>query len=160
MPTDNQFRHNFNRNNYRKRIKLTDKTPTVYEATQTGISIYKYFEKVLEDNNDITDIRFKAFQDLLKQRFELQDRAQTLANKNMEMRLEKLNELRSEVLQDRANYVTQDRCLTKHESSNKQYETIEDRVKRLELWQSKVYGAATVIGLIAGIVGGIISKIL
>lgn len=143
-----------------KSDKLTDKIPTVHEATQTGISVYKYFEKILENNNNITDLRFKAFQDLLKQRFELQDKAQTLANKNMEMRLEKLNELRTEVLQDRASFVTQDRCQTKHESLDKQQETLETRVKNLEMWQSKMYGIAMGIGLVAGIAGGIIAKIL
>lgn len=139
---------------------MSETTPTVYEATQTGISTYKYFEKILENTNNIFDIRFKAAENLLKQRFELQDKAQTLANKNMEMRLEKLNELRNEVLQDRSNYVTQDRCLAKHESTDTKHAALEDRVKRLELWQSKVYGAAATVGLIAGIIGGIISKML
>lgn len=137
---------------------------TVYEATQYSISIRQYIEKILEEDNklfgqkldsieELFNIKFKSLEELIEQRFRLEDQALMLANRNIETKLEHLNKLRTEVLEDRANYIT----WSKYESDSKGFDI---RLKALENWQSKLIGVAIGIGLVSGIVGGIIVRLL
>lgn len=98
--------------------------------------------ELIQKNKELTD-----------QKFIMQDKALELANINMGMRLDKLNELRKEVTEDRSKFVTDERFSI-------QLKTIEDRIKSLELWQAKIYGMAALSSVIGGIVGAIVSLIV
>lgn len=97
------------------------------------------------------DSRIASIEKLTDQKFKSQEKAIVLAHEAMEIRLEKLNELRSEVLQDRARYTTVEYSLNQNEAMN-------IRIKQLELWQSKMYGAIAMTAIISGTVVGILSK--
>ena len=70
-----------------------------------NISKYEHIERIFDDNNKLINNKLEHLEQIMDQRFELRDRASSLANKNMEMRLDKLNELRNEVIEDRSRYV-------------------------------------------------------
>jgi septum formation topological specificity factor MinE len=116
------------------------------------IPLCKYFETLIKSNNNLTDIRFNSLEEILNQRFEMQSQALLLQNKNFEDRLNKLNELRQEVVEDRSKYVTYDRYDIQHKM-------LEDRIKLLEMWQSRMYGIAIGMAIIGGISGGLLTEL-
>jgi len=118
-----------------------------------NVSVIDYFERITEDNHKLINSRLDHIEKIMDQRFELRDHALSIANKNMELRLDKLNELRNEVVQDRSRYMTTERFEMQHK-------TIEDRLTKLEMWQSKIIGISIGIGLIAGLAGVIIAKLV
>jgi hypothetical protein len=126
--------------------------PTVYKASQASISMLKYFEDKCDERTQNVNDRFKAIEELFGQRFEMQDRALELSTKSLEDKMELLNNLRNEVLTDRARFITVDRADADHE-------LVDNRIKQLEMWQSKMYGIAMGIALVAGISGGLVTKI-
>lgn len=115
------------------------------------ISMHQYFDKICSERSQRVSLRLKSIEDMLKLRFEMQDKATELANKNLEARLDRLNELRSEVTQDRAKFITEEKYQVRHE-------VLETRITKLEMWQSKMYGVAIGIALVGGISGGLITK--
>jgi len=137
-------------------------TQTVYEAVHSNISTKQYIEKIIEEDNklfeqklksinELFNTKFTSLEELIDQRFRLEDQSLKLITKNTETKLEHLNNLRTEVLQDRANYITN----SKYEADSKNFDA---RLKQLEIWQSKIIGIAIGVGLFSGIVGGIIAK--
>lgn len=127
-------------------------TSRLKSNSTSEISIQQYFDKVCNERSQRVSLRLKSIEDMLKLRFEMQDKATELANKNLEARLDRLNELRSEVIQDRSKFITTDKYDT-------QRAVLDDRITKLEMWQSKMYGVAIGIGLVGGISGGLITKI-
>lgn len=123
------------------------------KSNPDAVSVGKHLERVFEDNNRLMNNRIDNLEKLMNQRFEMREDALGLANKNMEMRLDKLNELRNEVVTDRSRYVVNERCEMKEESSD-------SRISRLERWQSQMYGIAIGIGIVAGVSGGVITKLI
>ena len=75
------------------------------------------------------------------------------ARNAIDLRLEKLNELRSEVIQDRGEYVRRD----VHDS---QIKGLQDKLDALESFRTKAVGAAAVLTLVSGAVGAAIVKAL
>jgi hypothetical protein len=131
---------------------MTEESPTVYEACHNSVTTREYLERICAERSKRVVDRITGAEELYSQRFEMQDNALKLATKTLELRLEKLNELRAEVLQDRARYITLDAYDARHAP-------IEARIKAIELWNSKVYGAALGIALVGGISGSIVTKI-
>lgn len=121
-------------------------------GTGQEIPMHQYFDKICSERSQRVSLRLKSIEDMLKLRFEMQDKATELANKNLEARLDRLNELRSEVTQDRSKFITVDKYDT-------QRAVLDDRITKLEMWQSKMYGVGLGIGLVGGISGGLIAKI-
>ena len=62
------------------------------------VSLRDYIERIFEERQKQLEVAFRGQQDAL-----------TLARGTLELRLEKLNELRQEVTSDRGNYVTKDK---------------------------------------------------
>jgi hypothetical protein len=131
---------------------MTAHSPTVYEASHNSVTTREYMERLCTERSKRVVERIIGMEELYKQRFEMQDNALRLATEALEIRLEKLNELRAEVLQDRARYITIDNYDARHIP-------VESRIKALELWQSKVLGAALGIALVGGISGSIVTKL-
>lgn len=111
----------------------------------------RYFDIALSGCRALCDERINSLGQIIDQKFEMQDKALTLSRTTMELRLEKLNELRTEVLEDRSRYVTV-------ESYEVHYEIMDQRIKRLEMWQSRVYGIAAGAAIVGGIIGGLLDK--
>jgi len=85
--------------------------------------------------------------------FELRDRARRdeltsereareLATRILEGRLDKLNELRAEVISDRGNFITRI-----------EFEVESKRIDMLEKWQAKLLGIGIVLALISALIG-------
>lgn len=88
----------------------------------------------------------------LQAAFVAQQSALNLATRNLELRLEKLNELRQEVTQDRANYITRDKAEADSDAFGQ-------RLSALENWRSRATGAAVILGLFAGAIGAALMKV-
>ena len=112
------------------------------EEWPAGVSLKEYIERVFDEKEKALQLAFRAQQEAL-----------ALASRTLELRLEKLNELRQEVTQDRGNYVTKD----KFEST---LEARDTRIKVLEDWRNRALGFGTAIAVIAGIVGGVADRVL
>ncbi len=118
---------------------------TAYEAQLTN--------QRLENIEKIFNIKLESSEKLIEQKLELQNRAVNMSSKNMEVRLDKLNELRNEVVEDRSRYITLDRYELQNQLLNNQ-------IKNLELGQAKIYWVAIGISIGGGISGGIITKLI
>jgi hypothetical protein len=78
--------------------------------------------------------------------------ARRLAGINIDSKLEKLNELRQEVTQDRGLYVTRAEQKAEQEAINR-------RLSALESWQSKLMGIGIVLAVVAGLIGAAIARL-
>lgn len=118
----------------------------------TKVSLREYFEAILDEKQKTLDKAFSAQQEALG-----------LASRTLELRLEKLNELRQEVTQDRGNYVTKEQYETKQEGLERaltnRIEVNLDRIVALERNQStttgKGLGLSTAWGIALGLIGGL-----
>jgi len=63
-----------------------------------SVTLKEYIERIFSERAAALELAFKAQQEAL-----------LIATRNLDSRLEKLNELRQEVTQDRGNYVTRDK---------------------------------------------------
>jgi len=109
-------------------------------VTPDGVTLKEYIERVFDEKEKALQLAFRAQQEAL-----------ALASRTLELRLEKLNELRQEVTSDRGNYVTKDQYEARSEAQNQ-------RFQRLENFNSRVVGFGAAIGFVAGVVGGILGK--
>jgi len=112
------------------------------EGSPAGVELREYIERVFDEKEKALQLAFRAQQEAL-----------ALASRTLELRLEKLNELRQEVTQDRGNYVTKD----KFDSS---WEARDTRIKILEDWRSQAIGFGAALALIAGIAGGFAARLI
>lgn len=93
------------------------------------------------------------FKELNEHRFQAEKMARELASKNIDARLEKLNELRSQVIEDRALYLTKDK-------NEMQMVGVDSRLKVLEMSQSRMYGIIAGASIVTGIVTALITTFI
>jgi len=101
------------------------------------------------------------------------EKAVQVAYRNMELRLDKLNELRAEVQQDRGQFIRLDVFDEKHNQLRRSMSELEDklelqiatavnanaaRIGNLESWRLKATGVALVMIPLAGLIGAAIMK--
>ena len=120
---------------------MNEESP-IHERNGNTVPLREYIETIIAEKDRALQAAFIAQQNAL-----------TLAAKNLELRLEKLNEMRQEVTQDRASYQTRDRA-------EAMFDAVEARLGALENWRSRATGAAVVLGLFAGAIGAVITKTL
>lgn len=108
----------------------------------TEVSLREYIERIIDERSKAHDQRHY-------------DEAQAIdqARAAVDLRLEKLNELRSEVLQDRGQFVRRD----VYDNDKKGRDL---RLQRLESWQARASGAAVILTLIAGLIGAAVMRAL
>jgi len=97
------------------------------------VTLREYLEKII-------DLRFKSIDD-----------GTVLARNTMEARLEKLNELRSEVVRDRGEYVRRD-------VHSREIEAMNNRLSSLENFRAKSIGVAAVLVLFSGTIGAVVAR--
>jgi len=81
------------------------------------------------------------------------DKAVTEAMRQMEQRLQGLNELRSDVVKDRNLLLTRERFDTEHGG-------LEARVNSLENWRGKALGFGTLLAFLAAAVGALLQSVI
>jgi hypothetical protein len=108
----------------------------VSEGRPNGVSLRDYIERILDEKQKALELAFKAQQDAL-----------ALARHDLENRLETLNKLRQELVEDRTQF-----------ASSEKAESLELRIRTLESWRSSALGAGAVLGLLAGAIGAIVIK--
>jgi hypothetical protein len=104
------------------------------------VTLREYIEAIMSERDRALTAAFTA-----------QQAALNLATKNLELRLEKLNELRQEVTQDRANYQTRDKA-------ELESDTVGQRISALESFRGKALGFGALVSLLSAIGGALIVK--
>ena len=112
----------------------------VHEKNGNTVTLREYIEAIMSERDRALTAAFTA-----------QQVALNLATKNLELRLEKLNELRQEVTQDRANYQTRDKADIADEAMG-------NRVTALESFRGKALGFGALLALLSGAVGAVIQR--
>ena len=107
-----------------------------------SVTLRDYFNMKFDEREKALNLAFKAQQEAL-----------SLASSALDRELNHLNQLRQEVLKDRAAFVTND----KYESEVK---TIVERVSSLERSKAWAAGAIFIIGLLGGGLGSVITKMI
>jgi hypothetical protein len=105
------------------------------------ITLREYLEKVIA-------LEFRAH----GEKHNLEQEAIKQAREQMELRLGKLNELRSEVIQDRGEYLRRD-------VFESQFDPLMKRLQLLESFKASAMGAAAVLCLVSGAIGAAILKL-
>jgi len=118
---------------------LNERSP-VHETNGNTVTLREYIEAIIGERDRALQAAFRAQQDALN-----------LATRNLELRLEKLNELRTEVTQDRANFLTRDRYDSQHAA-------LQDRVALLENFRGKALGFGALVSLLSAVGGALIVK--
>ena len=104
------------------------------------VPIRTYIERIFDERDE----RYK-------ERWEAQRREVSLAQREMERRLEALNELRNQVLEDRGRFLLRD-------VYDAEMAAQASRFTGLENFRAKSVGVGLVLLAVAGIIGGVISK--
>jgi len=112
----------------------------VHADNGNSVTLREYIEAIMSERDRALTAAFTA-----------QQAALNLATKNLELRLEKLNELRQEVTQDRANYQTRDKAETTEDA-------LGQRLTNLESFRGKALGFGALVSLLSAIGGALIVK--
>jgi len=118
---------------------LNEQTPVRCEHAP-DVPLREYIERIFDERQKALDVAFKA-----------QEQALRLASNNLELRLEKLNELRNEVTSDRGNFLTRDRYESQHSA-------LEEKVAALESFRGKALGFGALASLLSAVAGALIVK--
>lgn len=120
---------------------MNEKSP-VHETNGNTVTLREYIEAIIGEKDRALQAAFLAQQNALN-----------LATRNLELRLEKLNELRLEVTTDRSSFMTRERYEDAHD-------VLENRVGQLENFRGKALGFGALVSLISATVGAIIVRFI
>jgi len=112
----------------------------VHEPNGNTVTLREYIEAIMSERDRALTAAFTAQQSALN-----------LATRNLELRLEKLNELRQEVTQDRASYLTRDRAEATEEA-------MDARIAALESFRGKALGFGALVSLLSAVGGALVVK--
>jgi len=118
---------------------LNEHSP-VHENNGNTVTLREYIEAIMSERDRALTAAFNS-----------QQAALNLATRNLELRLEKLNELRQEVTQDRSSYMTRDRAEAETEAIN-------TRVAALESFRGKALGFGALVSLLSAVGGALVVK--
>jgi len=118
---------------------LNEQSP-VHENNGNTVTLREYIEAIMSERDRALTAAFTAQQSAL-----------SLATRNLELRLEKLNELRQEVTQDRSSYMTRDRAEAEADAIN-------TRVAALESFRGKALGFGALVSLLSAVGGALVVK--
>jgi hypothetical protein len=112
----------------------------VHEPNGNTVTLREYIEAIMSERDRALTAAFNS-----------QQAALNLATRNLELRLEKLNELRAEVTQDRSNFLTRDRYESQHQA-------LEDKVALLEGFRGRALGFGALVSLLSAVGGALAVK--
>jgi hypothetical protein len=112
----------------------------VHEPNGNTVTLREYIEAIMSERDRALTAAFTAQQSALN-----------LATRNLELRLEKLNELRQEVTQDRASYLTRDRAEATEEA-------MDARISALESFRGKALGFGALVSVLSAVGGALVVK--
>ena len=118
---------------------MNEQSP-IHENNGNTVTLREYIEAIIGERDRALQAAFRAQQDALN-----------LATRNLELRLEKLNELRNEVTQDRGNFLTRDRYESQHQA-------LEDKVSSLEAFRGRALGFGALVSLLSAVGGALVVK--
>jgi hypothetical protein len=118
---------------------MNEQSP-VHENNGNTVTLREYIEAIMAERDKALTAAFRSQQAALE-----------LATRNLELRLEKLNELRNEVTQDRGNFLTRDRYDTQHKA-------LEDKVSSLESFRGRALGFGALVSLLSAVGGALVVK--
>lgn len=108
------------------------------------VSLREFIERVLDERQKALDVRFISQQEALG-----------LASRTLELRLEKLNELRQEVTTDRGNYITRE----KYDADQKSlHQKMDDNFRSINQWQDRADGSINVVRFLGA--SGVVALII
>ena len=107
----------------------------------THVALREFIERQILDHEKLNNVKFEAM-----------EQATELAFKNLDLRLNRLNELRGEVTADREQFVKADKYEVQHEALRKQVDV-------LTKGQGRWIGIAVSLSFISAIVGGVLVKL-
>ena len=113
---------------------MTDQMHQLRDDNGQFVSLREFVERILHEKQVALDQRFLAQQEAIAQ-----------ARIVVDARLEKLNELRSEVQEDRGGYVTK--------------ENLDARLQPLEDFRSRALGASAALSLASGAAGATLAAV-
>ena len=119
----------------------------VHDNNGNTVTLREYIEAIMSERDRALTAAFNS-----------QQAALNLATKNLELRLEKLNELRNEVTQDRSNYQTRDKAESDGEKVDAVMEAMSARIGSLESFRGKALGFGALVSLLSAIGGALIVK--
>jgi len=114
----------------------------VHDRNGNSVPLKEYIEAILAE-------REKA----LQAAFASQQVALNRASESLELRLDKLNELRDEVTEDRASYLSREKYDTEHTA-------LSVRVNALESWRGKALGFGALLALVSAAMGALIQGVI
>lgn len=117
------------------------------------VSLREFITGIMDERRLRCGETMKAIKDDLDFRFVSLQNDIERARRDMEPRLSKMNELRSEVTKDRSLFLLRETYETQHED-------LRDRVDRLEEFRGKSLGLVIVVSMVSGIVGAVAISIL
>ena len=106
------------------------------------VNLREHLERIFEERDRQYELRYKSQEDAL-----------LVARRDMERRLEGLNELRREVTEDRGRFLS----LEKYDAEMR---GIADQLDELKEFQGRMLGLIATAAILAGIVGAAISAIV
>jgi hypothetical protein len=146
-------------------------------SSSSQISLREYLEAKVDGERELN----KTFRDSAAKEFELfkESLAREIreAAQNVSDRLKLLNELRAEVISDRANFVTREKYDAEMGARNIRVDLLErwqakasdldkdvgdhgTRIKTLEDWRNKLLGIGITVGLVSGLVGAFLMRLI
>jgi hypothetical protein len=102
---------------------------------------------------EYVDVNFDLRDRALKIQHDAAAQALQLATSTLDRRLDGLNELRSEVTQDRGNFITR----VEYEGAEKENNR---RLMALEKWQAKLVGIGIILVVLSGLIGAAIMRLV
>lgn len=94
-----------------------------------------------------------SLREYFEKELELRDRAVELASKAMDYRLERMNELREQINNERGHFVSETMYSERHKE-------LQRRLTNLELWRANLTGRVVGVGLIAIVFTGVLTALL
>jgi len=97
--------------------------------------------------------QFVSLREYIERILDEREKATEAARKSMELRLDRLNELRAEVQEDRGQYLTRDKYDGEHDA-------LSNRISLLESWRGKAALVMAGVAVVAGLIGAAIMRLL
>ena len=128
-------------------VPLREYVERIFDERAAALSLaLANSEKALDRARTHIENIFEEHRRAHSQKHQDDEKALEAARQAVNLRLEKLNELRSEVIQDRGEYVRRD--------------VFESQIKPLLEFRSRALGFGALVALLSGAVGAVIARVL